>query len=572
MAELQRLLQAPHHHQAEVRDVRRATQRCRHKGQRGSAKTGGFARINSHIIAAADTGRLACVLETVEATLPSMNLVNLSTATHRLARMTANDTAARNALRTHPLFAGIVSSIRAKLAGVEGKDVAAQCQSLSNIAWSLATVQFPDLPLLGALATLAHRQVDSFKPYELSSLLWAFAKFDALEATVCAYALPFFESAAERIKTHMKQFTFRCLVMTAWAFATARFHDDAFFRAIGEQLLPNASSGSCQEIAQVAWAFGTANVFDESLFKALAKGALQQMGEFKGCDLACLLSGFGSCGCVGAELSSRAVEAMLTLDVEMEPPQFAEAFEALSCMRPRHMATRTAVLALLPRASTLLDAFEPQDLALVTEALTRCFGGRDGGAIEWAPAPVAEFLVAALPLQVWLRRAGGKGGAEDRFDGLGEASSNASTMYPAHFLPQPVDAIQRKLDRCHVSRQKLDEYRTDYQSFRRGSSKGAKGEVSRLTDLGQPCFISLDMLAACKPEGAEDVGTCSDGSTRVHSSSDEGVTLAHLPPPLKFLPKSISSAKLEAYRADYRRLRRGGASEARDEIWMSVQE
>jgi len=144
---------------------------------RQEAKRATFPFINGQIIAVSDTGDLALTLSIIETYISDMNLVNMATALHRLAKLSANDKRMRAALQEHSVVAQLVEFAKLSLKRTQEAGGSPHCQVLSNIVWALATLQIPDLQLLEAIALLSCKQLADFKPFELSAAIWAFASF-----------------------------------------------------------------------------------------------------------------------------------------------------------------------------------------------------------------------------------------------------------------------------------------------------------------------------------------------------------------------------------------------------------
>lgn len=357
----------------------------RHRGRR-QQKRFTFPYINSQIIQVAEAGDLAKLITTIENYLEQMNLVNVSTAMHRLAKLTSASPQSQSCLRQHPVLAGLLATARSALARAEGSGSPPQCQALSNITWSMATISLVDLELLRKAAYLSHRHVHSFKPYELSSALWAYAKLDSLSREACEGATPFFQASASHILEHVEDFSFRCLVMSAWAFATARHHSERLFRGIAAQILCPSSTASaasssvqtaqCQELANAAWAFATAGIREERLFHELAKKALRHLVDFKGQELSNIMWAFAANGFIREDFFVASAQAVLGM--ELTPQQLSNVTWSLSRTRPRHRASVIAMSALLPRCTAAIADFKPQELASVALAAAKCFGQGSG--------------------------------------------------------------------------------------------------------------------------------------------------------------------------------------------------
>lgn len=371
------------------------------------AKRSAYQRINNTIISAAESGNVDALLESVCQRLPEMNLVNLSTALHRLAKMASNDSKAHLRMLQHQVLTDLVRAVAQALDRAAVSDAPPRCQALSNITWALATVQLPDLVLLQALSTLSLRNIDGFKPFELSSSLWAFAKLGTLNQAVLECSAPLFLAASTYIPPRIREFTFRCAVMLAWAFATARHFNEVLFTAIAETMVSSVRTASCQELANTAWSFSCVGFKHGAVFSEVAKNAVRRMSEFKAQDLSTILCSYATLGIFQEELFVSAAHLAPFLD--LEAPHLAQFMWAFTRLQPQSTPMSHAVLALLPRCTQHLANFKPQEFASVAQAAAKCFGQGASGEVAqdiWAvppgsppvfPPPVVAFCASGLP-------------------------------------------------------------------------------------------------------------------------------------------------------------------------------
>mmetsp|Transcript_121602 Transcript_121602/g.192489 ORF Transcript_121602/g.192489 Transcript_121602/m.192489 type:complete len:734 (+) Transcript_121602:63-2264(+) len=380
----------------------------RGKGDRGAgrggksapqAKQGGitFPWINGQIVAAAESGNIHQLVTVITSYLPQMNLVNLSTGLHRLAKLSGGDARTHTFLK-QGLLPVLLNSTQQALLRSQMSGSLPKCQALSNITWALATMHVIDLPLLHLVATFSYYQLTSFKNFELCQLLWAFAKLGTLSPDLSASTTQLFLTAGDYVARNIDQFSFRGLVMTAWAFATARHNDPRLFRTIAEQLLLGLDSANCQELANTAWSFATASVHQEALFERLAEESLPRLYEFKPQELSSMLWSFAAIGNQSDDLYVAAGKA--AMGIELQAQQLANILWAITKMRPRHNMTQEVVLSLLPRCTRLLHTFKPQELASVALAAGKSFGRIDQEPLSQVPAQVTNFFQVALPLAI----------------------------------------------------------------------------------------------------------------------------------------------------------------------------
>lgn len=387
-----------------------------------------FPLINSKIIVAADTGDLALLVSTIEANLDQMNLVNLSTAFHRLAKLTAGDPATQAALRQHSILEGLLFVVRVALERAETNGAPPQCQALSNITWSLATIGFSDLPLLVMTAELATRHVDHFKPFELSSTIWAYAKLGGLQPDACHCAGPLFAASAAHIIPRVKDFTFRCLVMVAHAFALASHHDETLFRVVADHMLPGLGAAKSQELSDVAWSYSRAGIRHDRLFAEIARRGLEKIVEFRAQDLAQMLSDLAGAGFFDGDLFERALVGRPS--TELQARHLVQVAVALpqACLKKRK--GQVVVLAIISHGTRLIETFSVQELVALALIAAKSFGA--GGSAAPISPVVSQFFAAALPfVTLRLREFSGRALAHVLISFLAVQVGSNSELFPA---------------------------------------------------------------------------------------------------------------------------------------------
>ncbi|CAJ1347813.1 unnamed protein product [Effrenium voratum] len=226
------------------------------------------------------------VLDVVCVELTHMNGVNLATALHRLARDFANNEAglpggaqALSEVTSHAAFPALLEAVRQRAMEVVAEREAgkqsdgdsgmpAQCASI--VAWSLAWLNLKERALLQTLAELATPHLDGFKPYEVTNMLWAYAKLNEWNA-------PLFRAVAERLRARAKwEFKVQCLSVASWSFTTVKWRDEELFRSLAEDGCPaRRLCSSRRRISNTLWAYGKQKIAHEELFKALGWSAFE---------------------------------------------------------------------------------------------------------------------------------------------------------------------------------------------------------------------------------------------------------------------------------------------------------
>eukprot|EP00439_Symbiodinium_sp_Y106_P012825 s6043_g1.t2 len=353
--------------------------------------------INSQIIQASDGRDVHHLMSVIMQHLPQMNLVNLSTAIHRVAKIAGSDPWQQAQLRKNPSLNTLLNSVCTALNVVEATEV--QPQSVSNVVWSLATLRIVHRPLLQVISLVCISNMAQFKSFELSTTLWALAKLGSMEDAAPVDKAVFY-AAATHIHNNVKEFGFRCLATTAWAFATSRQRHARLFRSMAAAMLPAAAGANCQEMANTAWAFGTADFHDDALFNELAEQALHRLEEFKPQEISNMLWGFATNSFFHEAFYARA--ALVAQQMELQSQHLANILWAFARVRPKHALTQQTVLSLLPLCTKQLQSFKPQEVSSTLLASAKAVGNSD----ELAPAPatlesfspeVLDFFHACLP-------------------------------------------------------------------------------------------------------------------------------------------------------------------------------
>lgn len=346
--------------------------------------------INARIIAAANAGDVAWTLQEVELLLPEMNLVNLATALHRLARLAENDPEVQAAVWRHPVLPRLIKATSSAFDQAEARGTGPKSQALSNTIWALATLQVMDLPLFRQAARMGHERVSEFKPFEISAILWSFAKLRVVGEGVCEGSTRMFETFANHVTEHVEDYSFQCLLMIASSFATVGFASQNLFQRIATKMAPMLRTARCKDLCSAARSFSLVGASHEVLFSELAKSAMQQLEDFKPEELSLLLHSFASLGIRNQRLLEAGTAALRRMDLQTEHLTMA-----LAHLRPRHKATSAALVALLPRCTQLLGAFKPEELSSVALVASQCFGGRRSEERGQLPMEVAAFFEAA---------------------------------------------------------------------------------------------------------------------------------------------------------------------------------
>jgi len=359
--------------------------------------------VNSHIVRISENGNLQELMNFIKCNLASMNLVNLSTALHRLAKLGAKDAKILAEGQKHDILQELLSTLCNVYGTMDAADVAPQ--SLSNVAWSLAILRIVKQSLHEKIAKLALMKMPAFKPFELSNILWSMAKVIPLHTHIKELCDPVFQAAADQIVTQTRHFNFRCLATLIWAFATAKYRHVRLFNSIASSMVLIIPSANAQELSNTAWGFGTAHVRNDALLSALADRAIHEIGRFKPQELANIVWGFATNNFYHEGFYSCVLES--AQHMALKPQHLANIIWGFSRVGPRTPLTHHLIIALLPSCTWQLEEFKPQEVSSVARAVAAAFapsddfdqhdGQDDIGSSARLPAAICDFLVSMLP-------------------------------------------------------------------------------------------------------------------------------------------------------------------------------
>eukprot|EP00929_Paragymnodinium_shiwhaense_P014162 TRINITY_DN122043_c0_g1_i1.p1 TRINITY_DN122043_c0_g1~~TRINITY_DN122043_c0_g1_i1.p1 ORF type:complete len:971 (+),score=208.63 TRINITY_DN122043_c0_g1_i1:155-3067(+) len=327
--------------------------------------------INRQVTRAADTGDLNEFFRVVQQSLAQMNGINLATSLHRAAKLaaTACDEEQLENAKRHPvmqaLFDHVVRHVcnHSLLNGAtqaQAWEMPAQC--ISIVAWSCATLRIRHKSLLEAMATISAPRLGELKPFELSNLVWSYAKLSL-------GPLPLFKAVSQRLQQRYDgEFKVQCLSTVAWAFATLRQRNSALFGSLARELVQRVSDMKPQEISNTLWAFaksqaGRGACQHQELFLALGQAALagDYISNFKSQELSNSVWAFATAGLRCPQFFAATAEAVIARRHELAPQHIANilwAFARSSADAPRHLFP-----ALLDVSVSRLQRFKPQELS-----------------------------------------------------------------------------------------------------------------------------------------------------------------------------------------------------------------
>lgn len=326
------------------------------------------------------------VLEVVRVELDHMNGVNLATALHRIARRcveneadhSASSQQAINEVLSHPAFPALLEAVEQRskeslAGGREAEEIHMPAQCASIVAWSLAWLHLRQSKLFIVLGELAAPRLAEFKPYEVTNMLWAYAKLKEWNAQL-------FSAVAARLRGRQKwEFKAQCLSVAAWSFTMMKWRDESLFQSMAEELSGQATLLKPQEISNTLWAFGKQKIAHKELFEALGWSAFELIWQarFKPRELANCLCAFARVGLSHPNLFNNAINMVIRRTPDFTARQIASILWAYQRLEVDNR-WELAVKVLSSVVACRMDAFPPEDICLILQSACCCGVPRSG--------------------------------------------------------------------------------------------------------------------------------------------------------------------------------------------------
>lgn len=343
--------------------------------------------INRQITCAAATGNIPWLLQVVHAHLDGMNLINFSTALHRIAKLAlgCNSHMRDRVLEQesiHQLQQAVIKHFAKLDFSADASTNAAsrapenaptnermsEMRCLSIICWSCATLRIREESLFNRVSQVSSARFAELKPFELSNMLWAFAKLSLGQSA-------FFDGIAPCLMARRPgQFSPQCLSTIVWAFGTAKVHHAAIFTSFASEIAAKAPTMTPQGIANTAWAFARVRRQEAPLFRELAEAAIRDslIWTFKAQELSNTVWAFATVGLPHPQLFSCIAEVTESRRFELPPQNVANmlwAYAKLMAAARRHLFQ-----ALLGVAICRLEQYKPQEVSAMLWAAAKEVG------------------------------------------------------------------------------------------------------------------------------------------------------------------------------------------------------
>jgi len=360
---------------------------ARGSGAKGSGLLRGQKDINHQLTHAAESGDLTELLNIIDTAVPSMSGINMATALHRVAKLSARESDNISKLTQHPtvkkLLAQISSHVGERPDDQDETSVGAPkvqptpvngqmpVQCMSIVAWSLATLQIRDEELFGRIAAITSSRLDELKQFELTNLAWAYSKISPYIKNTALFA-----AITERIlKRRQGEYKVQSLACVLSAVAGTGHYKERdghlLFSNLEDDVLMGATELKPSDLSGVLWAYATVGALPPRLFQALGDACCQgaMLCAFKPQELSRTLWSFAAGGLFHKDLFQRAESVALDSCRDLATQDIADVLWAYA----RNGVTTGSVLfaSLLDFSARRLGQHSPEELSALVWAAGR---------------------------------------------------------------------------------------------------------------------------------------------------------------------------------------------------------
>merc|ERR1719174_310666 len=190
---------------------------------------------------------------------------------------------------------------------------------MSIVCWSCATLRFREEKLMEKISEIVLPCLNELKPFELSNMLWAYAKLSMGNP-------PLLAAVSERMLSRQQgEFSMQCLSMIAWSFATEKQRDASVFYSIANEIVNHACAKKPQEIANTLWAYAKNRCTEVRLFEELASAAISSgmLWSFKPQELSNTVWAFATVSLQHPALFKQVVAVAISKRRELSPQNIA---------------------------------------------------------------------------------------------------------------------------------------------------------------------------------------------------------------------------------------------------------
>jgi len=258
---------------------------------------------------------------------------------------------------------------------------------LSNIGWSLATLQHTDTALLEDLANTAAMKAEEFGPQGLANIAWSFG-------TLKHYSPGLMDSLAAAAHLKLRNFTTQGLMNFLWAFGVLRHTPSELLPDALTEAARRLPEGRPVDVSSLAVTCARLRTAPAYTMNAVMHRALEIAREFRPSELSGLLWALAALKCKMPEgLWEKLQAAVMQVHTKFGPAELASTLWALSRMTG-HRMPNDCLSRLLDSAEELLPRMDAGTASSTIQAASRLSGAyAASGAMARVTAAIRELRI-----------------------------------------------------------------------------------------------------------------------------------------------------------------------------------
>ncbi|KAK9908644.1 hypothetical protein WJX75_000861 [Coccomyxa subellipsoidea] len=233
---------------------------------RGSPFRSGYL-VNRLLSQISDWRTVFTVLRDLE---PLFDHINISTAMHRLAKVSYRSKVPLAVVQEHPMYPHLLAVLLKKI--TVGKMRARQ---LANTLWAFGKLGHDAEDLVDALLyQLQRTHIVTWQEQEISNVVWAMATLSRSDERMLD------RMARDALRRGMSAFVPQAVSNMVWGFAVLEYNNNAFMLAVAEYFVMDLSHFATQAVSNILWGCAVLNFYDQDMFNAAALEIQHRIASF----------------------------------------------------------------------------------------------------------------------------------------------------------------------------------------------------------------------------------------------------------------------------------------------------
>ncbi|CAL8461792.1 g1323 [Coccomyxa elongata] len=211
---------------------------------------------------------------------PLFDHINVSTAMHRLAKVSVRNKVPPAVVMAHPLYPHLLQILKKKIRGKM------RPRQLANTFWALAKLGHDAEDVVDALLEqLQETQIETWQEQEISNVVWAMATLSRSDDQLLE------TMARDALRRGMNAFVPQAISNMVWGFAVLEYSNIPFMLAVAEHFVEDLSYYATQAVSNILWGCAVLNFYDQDMFNAAALEIQHRIHSFNDQEISnCLLA------------------------------------------------------------------------------------------------------------------------------------------------------------------------------------------------------------------------------------------------------------------------------------------